>query len=224
MTAREYFRLFLGSATGIVLLFASLFAGAAAGLAVQATPAFRAALGLATAIAAFGILFALASAAGLGPRAALAEEERRNGLKARARLRQAAEARERLAALRIGSAAVAKARDLVVLEAGRFLEAADSAWADASGKEGRPRPAYDPASVAAVEEALSLVGAWQKEADESASERRFGAADAHAFPDAEARVVEGLRRQASALVAGRDLVSAAPPAPDLVSIEEELKR
>lgn len=220
MKVREYSRLFLGSALGIASLFASLFCGAAVALSLPSVPAIRLGAGALSALACLGLLSALGVATGLGPRAAVREEERRGLLRAKARLGEAREARERLASLRIGSAKVAEARDLVVLEAGRFIEEAERPAA----RDGRPRAAYDPEAVAAIEEALGLVDAWQREADESASERRFHSADAHAFPESEARVAEALRRDASALVAGRDRLAGSPSAPDVVSIEEELHR
>jgi hypothetical protein len=220
MRVREYARLFLGSALGMASLFVSLFVGAAVALSLPPGPATRLGLGVLSGLACLGLLSALAAATGLGPRAAVREEERRDLLRAKARLGEARDARERLAALRIASEMVAEARDLVVLEAGRFIEEAERP----APRGGHPRAAYDPESIAAIEEALSLVDAWQREADESASERRFHSADAHAFPESEARVAEALRREASALVSGRDRLAGSPSAPDVVSIEEELHR
>jgi len=222
MTLREYCRLFLGSALGIASLFVSLFGGAAAAFCLSGAPAIRLGIGALSGLACFGLLFVLDAATGLGPRAAAREGERRDLLRAKARLGDARDARERLAALRIASEQVAEARDLVVLEAGRFIEEAGRSASPGAG--GHPRAAYDPASIEAIEEALSLVDAWQREADESASERRFRSADAHVFPESEARVVEALKREASALVEGRDRLAESLCAPDVVSIEEELHR
>ena len=197
--------------------------GVSLALVLSSSPLPRLGIGLLSGLACFGLLFALGIVTGLGSKAAAREAERLVGLKARARLEDARDARERLAALRIASAKVAEARDLVALEAGRFIEEAERS-ALTGALDGHPREAYDPESIEALEEALSLVDAWQREADESSSERRFGSADAHSFPESESRVVEALKRKACALVAGRDRLTKSPSPPDLVSIEEELHR
>ena len=105
----------------------------------------------------------------------------------------------------------AAARDLVVLEAGRYVESAS-----ATGLR-------DPHAAAALEESIALVDAWLREADETASERRFGGGDAHPFPEAAARVAAALRDKAAALVRARDAVSAGPAGADRLAAEEELK-
>ncbi|HOX48491.1 MAG TPA: hypothetical protein PLG14_04830 [Spirochaetales bacterium] len=206
MTFSEYRRHFFRSAAGV----GSLVAGPLAGL-------LGLSLGLgavASALLALGLpalLFALGLATGAGPKAAAREAERSLAAKAKERLEAVSLARTRLAALRLAEPSVAAARDLLVLEAGRYLEAALAGGA------------YDPAAGAAVEESLALVDAWLKEADESSSERRFGQADAHPFPEAAARVSAALKDKAAVVARGRDSVQSVPTGPDLLAIEEELK-
>jgi hypothetical protein len=224
MSLREYCRLFLKSALGLLLLFASLTCGVWLALALSSSPLPRLGIGLLSGLGCFGLLFALCLVSGLGPKTVAREAERLDGLKAKARLGDARDARERLAALRVASEKVSEARDLVALEAGRFIEEAERSALAGERGGGHPREAYDPRAIEALEEALSLVDAWQREADESSSERRFGSADAHVFPEAESRVVEALKRKASDLVSFRDRLAETPSAPDVLSIEEELRR
>ena len=157
-----------------------------------------------------GMILALAT--GAGQRSAIHEGEREAHERARLRMEAAAEARAKLEVLRLPPGPVAQARDLLVLEAGRLDEGF------------RRTGAWDPEAAEAVVEALSLVDAWQREADESAVERRFDVADKDPFPDADSRVATALREKA-ALIAERRAAAAGEITPvDRVTIDEELTR
>jgi hypothetical protein len=141
--------------------------------------------------------------AGESGRASLAKSESRLGT--------AADARKRLAGIRLTEPALAAARDLLVLEAGRFVE------------DCRLAGTYDPVGVEAIVDSLALVDAWLKEADESSVERRFGLADEHPFPEAAGRTAEALRAKAALVSARRAEATGEIPGADRIAIEEELK-
>jgi hypothetical protein len=113
--------------------------------------------------------------------------------------------------MRLADPAVAAARDLLVIEAGRLVEDC-----------GRART-YDPEAVQAVIDAPALVDAWLREADESSTERRFGMADANPFPEAAARTAEALRAKAALVSARRAQAIGELSGADRIAIEEELK-
>lgn len=206
MTFSEYRRHFFRSAPGLGSLVAGPLAGLlASSLGLGAAASLLVALGLPL------LLFVLGLATGAGPKAAAREAERALAARAREKLEAVSLARRRLAALRLAEPSVAAARDLLVLEAGRYLE------------EAQAGASYDPAAGAALEESLGLVDAWLREADESSSERRFGQADAHPFPEAAARVAASLRDKAAVVARGRDAVASGPAGNDRLAIEEELK-
>jgi len=200
--ARAFFR----SPAGIGAVFLGLGSGGAA-LFLGGGP-FLAAAAAAGAVAA---VVGAALASGAAQRAASAELEREDAAKAASRLDSARGLRSRLAALRIARPEVAKARDLVVLEAGSFIEEC--------GRAG----SYDPAGIAAIEESLELVDAWLKEADASATERRFELPDADPIPDAAGKIAAALRGKAAAIAAGRSRVSGGMLPSDRIAIEEELR-
>jgi hypothetical protein len=156
-------------------------------------------------------LSATALALGFGQRAAVAENDREAISKARSRLAEAADARGRLAAMRLADPGVAQARDLLVLEAGRFVE------------DCRRAGTYDPEGVEAVLDGLALIDAWLKEADESSVEKRFDLADAHPFPEVARRAAEALRAKASLVSARRAAATGEIPGADRMAIDEELK-
>jgi hypothetical protein len=206
MDIREFSRAYARSPLGILSLVAALGAAFAAYLA--GAGAALSALALIGVLAAF---LAVGLALGAGQRAAASELEREAGAKAAARLAQAAEARRRLAALRISEPEVARARDALVLEAGSFVEAC--------GRKGT----YDPEGVEAILGSLELVDAWLKEADESSVEKRFGLPNANPFPQAAVRTAEALRGRAALVAARRAAATGEIPGADRLSIEEELK-
>jgi hypothetical protein len=206
MRIGEFARAFTRSPAGIGSIFLGAGAGAAAAI-LGGPPAVAAAIGVAGAAGAF----ALSLATGVGQRAAAAEAERGNERKAQERVAAAKAARARLAALRIARPEVAAARDLVVLEAGSFVEACSRARS------------WDPEGVAAIEESLADVDAWLKEADATAVERRFDLPDADPFPAAAERTAAALRGKAAAVAAARSRVSGEIPGSDRIAIEEELK-
>ncbi len=205
MTLGEFVRHYLRSPLGI----GSLLAGPLAGLVVGG-------LGLGPGLVAFAVLaaplaaFGLGLVSGIGPRAAAREAEAAMARQNRVELEAASLTRRRLSALRIVEPEVAAARDLLVLEAGRYLEAALATQS------------RDPEADAALEEAQALIDAWLHEADESATERRFGQADTHPFPDAAARVAAELRERATLVARARERVSGLPTFVDRVAAEEEL--
>jgi hypothetical protein len=206
MDIREFSRAYFRSALGIGSCLLALAAGAAARLIGLSLPV-AALLSAAT----LALLFAAALVSGFGQRAAVAENDREALARAGARLAEAAEARRHLAALRLPEPEVAKARDLVVLEAGRFVEDCQRAGT------------YDPEGVEAVLDSLALIDAWLKEADESSVEKRFDLADANPFPDAAKRTAEALRAKAALVSARRAAASGEIPGADRIAIEEELK-
>jgi hypothetical protein len=148
---------------------------------------------------------------GVLPRAAVAEMDREFEEKAAARLAEAAAARKRLAAMRIADPAVAQARDLLVLEAGRLVEDCGRAHT------------FDAEAVQAVVDGPNLVDAWLKEADESSIERRFSLPDANPFPEAARRTAQALTAKAALVSAGRAAAVGEVPGADRIAIEEELK-
>ena len=206
MDKRSFLRSYVKSPLGIGSILAAVVVGAAAlllGLTFL--------LSILVAIAAFAILLVLGLAVGAGQRAAVAETDREAGGKAAERLAQAADARKRLATLRLPPGEVASARDLLVLEAGRFVEDC-----------GRAKT-WDPEGVAAIIDSLALVDGWLKEADESSVERRFATPDANPFPDAARRTAQALRDKASVVTARRAAATGEMPGTDRIAIEEELK-
>jgi len=206
MSPREFLRTYARSPLGIGSIVVALLAGILA---------LAAGLGLAVSTAAAAgalVLFSVAGlASGFAQRSAQAEADRGAKVSAEARLAEAAAARQRLAALRIKEGAVSAARDLLVLEAGRFVE------------DCRRAGTYDPAGVTAIVEAPAIVDAWLREADESSVEKRFGLADEHPFPEAAERCAAALRAKAALVAAGREAATGEIPGADRIAIEEELK-
>jgi hypothetical protein len=206
MDARDFLRSYCRSPLGISSFFLAALVGASAGLlGMPLLPC--AALGIGCLAATLGVSLAL----GFGQRAASSEIERADVARNRARLATAGQARTRLASMRLGQEQVAQARDLVALEAGRFLEGCERLGA------------YDPEAAQAILDSVELVDAWLREADESAVEARFAAPDAHPFPDAAARTAAALREKAAAIAAGRERVTCEISGADRLAIEEELK-
>jgi hypothetical protein len=206
MDIRRFFRAYARSPLGIASLIAAVGVATAA-MIMGALPsvALLAGLGLFAAIAVVSL------ALGFGQRAVLVEAGREDEAQAFLRLSEAAEARKRLAALRIADPELAAARDLLVLEAGRLVE------------DCRRAGTYDPEAVQAVVDAPQLVDAWLKEKDESSVERRFGLPDANPFPDAARRTAEALRAKAALVSARRAAAIGELPGADRIAIEEELK-
>jgi hypothetical protein len=218
MTIRDFFLDYSRSALGMASHFLALGAGLALGLpsAYFKGGPIPGALAF---IAALVILDGLCLITGLGPRSAAAEAARKASGRARRRLDAARTGLDSLAVLRLAPGPVAQARDHLVFEARRFLDEAGKA----SGDPGSDGPAYDPGALAAMEEALGLVDAWQREADETSLERRFGAPDAHPIADADARIAQALEEKTALIAKGRENVSGELPAANRLSIEEELK-
>lgn len=206
MDLRSFARAYARSPLGIGSLLSSIAVAAASAMAGLPLPA-----ALLAGLASLAVFMALALATGFAQRAAVSESDRDSLASARARLAEAAAARSRLAALRLADTDVASARDLLVLEAGRFVEDC--------GRAGT----YDPEGVEAILGSLGLVDAWLREADESAVERRFGLADAHPFPEAAKRAAEALRERAALVSERRIAATGEVPGADRMAIEEELK-
>jgi hypothetical protein len=206
MAIREFSGAYARSPLGICSLLVALGAGASARLAGLSLSA-----SVLIGLGALALFFAAALISGFGQRAAIAETDREALSKARSRLAAAAEARRRLSTLRLSDPEVTRARDLVVLEAGRFVE------------DCRRAGTYDPEGVEAVLDSLALIDAWLKEADESSVEKRFDLADAHPFPEVARRTAEALRAKASLVSARRAAATGEIPGADRIAIDEELK-
>jgi hypothetical protein len=206
MDLREFTRAYARSPLGIGSLFAALAAGGVAAI-LGAPPALSGLL----ALAALAAALAIALASGFGQRAATAELSREGSSRAAARVEAAAQARKRLASLRLAEPGLSSARDLLVLEAGRLIECC--------GREGT----YDPEGLAAIGDSLELVDAWLREADENAVERRFELPDATPFPEAAAKTAQALREKALLIAARRSSLGGEISGADRIAIEEELK-
>jgi hypothetical protein len=206
MQPGQFVRASARSPLGIGVFVLAIATGAGAYLmGLAPVPSVLAGLGF------LGVSLFAAIALGLMPRAAVAEMDREFSERAAARLAEAAAARKRLAAMRIADPAVAQARDLLVLEAGRLVEDC-----------GRVHT-YDPEAVQAVIDGPDLVDAWLKEADESSVERRFGLPDANPFPEAARRTAEALTAKATLVSSRRAAAVGEIPGADRIAIEEELK-
>ena len=206
MKPGQFVRASARSPLGIGVFVLAIAAGAGARLlGLHLAPSVLAGLGV------FGLSLIAVLALGLLPRAAVAEIDREFREKADARLAEAGAARKRLATMRIAAPAVAQARDLLVLEAGRLVEDCGRAHT------------YDPEAVQAVIDGPELVDAWLKEADESSTERRFGLPDANPFPEAARRTAEALAAKAAIVSAGRAAAVGQIRGADRIAIEEELK-
>jgi hypothetical protein len=206
MEARKFARASARSPLGIGVLVLAIAAGAGARLmGMHLVPSVLAGLGF------LGLSLVAVLALGLLQRAAVAEIDREFGERAAARLAEAAAARKRLAAMRIADPAVAQARDLLVLAAGRMVEDCGRAHT------------YDPEAVQAVIDGPDLVDAWLKEADESSTERRFGLPDGNPFPEAARRTAEVLAAKAALVSSRRAAALGEIPGGDRIAIEEELK-
>lgn len=206
MDTSSFFRSYCRSPLGLVSFFLAAGSGISSCLlGLAALPSIGVGLGSLVAI----VLVSLAL--GFGQKAAVAEAERSDAERARSRLAAAAAARKRLAALRLADPTVARERDLVVLEAGRLVDACSGLGV------------YDPLAVQAVLDSLDLVEAWLKEADESSTERRFSLPDEHPFPEAASRTAGALREKAFVIARGRGEATGEISGADRVAIEEELK-
>lgn len=206
MDIRSFFRAYAKSPLGLGSILVALGAGAASlimGLSVGLSAVF--------AIASFTVLLLAALFLGVGQRAAVAETDREAKAKAADRLAVAEAARKRLASLRLAQVEVASARDLLVLEAGSFIEHC-----------GRART-YDPEGVAAIVDSLALVDGWLKEADESSVENRFDLPDANPFPEAATRTARALRDKAALIASRRAAATGEISGADRLAIEVELK-
>ena len=206
MQPRRFVRASARSPLGIGLFVLAIATGAGARLiGFNLVPSVLAGLGL------LGLSLVAVLALGLMQRAAVAEIDREFGERAAARLAEAAAARKRLATMRIADPAVAQARDLLVLAAGRLVEDCGRAHT------------YDAEAVQAVIDGPDLVDAWLKEADESSIERRFGLPDANPFPEAARRTAEALAAKAALVSAHRASAVGEISGADRIAIEEELK-
>jgi hypothetical protein len=206
MKPGQFVRASAKSSLGIGIFVLAITTGAGAHLmGLALVPSVLAGFGL------LGVALVAAIVLGALPRAAVAEMDREFEEGAAARLAEAAAARKRLAAMRIAEPAVAQARDLLVLEAGRLVEDCGRAHT------------YDAEAVQAVIDGPDLVDAWLKEADESSIERRFSLPDANPFPEAARRTAQALTAKAALVSAGRAAAVGEIPGADRIAIEEELK-
>jgi hypothetical protein len=206
MEPRRFVRASARSPLGIGLFVLAIATGAGARLmGLPLLPSILSGLGF------LGVSLIAVLALGLMQRAAVAEIDREFDERAAARLAEAAAARTRLATMRIADPAVAQARDLLVLAAGRLVEDCGRAHT------------YDAEAVQAVIDGPDLVDAWLKEADESSIERRFALPDAYPFPEAARRTAEALSAKAALVSARRASAVGEISGADRIAIEEDLK-
>lgn len=187
MTTRDYWKHYSVSALGLASAALALAAGAFAWMKAGMAGALPLFAGLLAAALSYGLLSAVFMATGLGPRSAVAERDRRAWSRDRSALEAVRVLADRLAALRISDPAVGKAAELASLKARAYLAACERA---------RSR---DPGADDAVAECLSIIGIFQKEADNTATERRYGLPDADPFADASARTAAALADKAAVL-------------------------
>ncbi len=207
---------------------------------------FRSSLGIiGSAAAALAAVFVLASGIGVFPAAGLGlailalaffvSLSTKNGLRfllnrkdgdeseaAGKLLAEAAEARKSMAALRLPDPALSKARDRLVLEAGKFLEDSERRLSDRR-VETQSLPLYDPEAIQAILDARPVLDAVLHELDETASERRFGAEDAHPVQNPVERAIAVLEDKTRDILRGRDRIRGLPDLSVQLEIEEELK-
>jgi len=204
MKLREYTRRYALSGAGAANLAVAAVAGAV--LWMSASPA----AGILAAVGAYAVIFVLALATGIGPKAAAAEAERRAALAGRERLEAARKDALRLSALRVPDPGIKSLVELAGLKAGSYLAACAR-----SGSR-------DPRAEAAIADCLELADAWLKELDDSAVERRFRLPDDDPFADGRERVAAGLRDRVAILDKAALDLDGGLGREDRVSIKEQL--
>lgn len=204
MKATEYLRLYARSSLG------ALNAAGALAIGVVATRALGPLAGIGLGLAGGIVIAALALLSGLGPRFAVAERERALARAAAAGLEGIKRQVMRLASMRVPDECVAEAMQLVALKA--------AAYASSRTRSG----SLDPVADHAVGECVELVDLYLKELDDQSTERRYGAEDNDAVPDAKSRVVKALRERAELLDRAALALEGDTPREDQLSIKEQL--
>jgi hypothetical protein len=209
---------FFRSVPGILGTFAALATVlAASALGLGLLPA----LGLGVPVLAIAFLASISTKKGL--KSLVDRKDGDMSLKAGKLIGEAAEAAKGMAALRLPDPAIAKMRDALVLESGKFLE--DSrARLNGREKTGDPNlPLYDPEAIQAILDAREVLDALLHELDESSSERRFGSQDAHPVENPAERASVVLGEKTYIIRKGRDRIGGLPDFSTRLEIEEELK-
>lgn len=204
MEVRRYIRLYAVSPLGLALSAASVAAGVAVGIAVNPVA------GLVAAIAAEVAAFAVATASGLGPRAAVAEQDRRAWAEAAELLESVRLDRDRLATMRLPDDEIGSLVKLAATRGASYLAASRNARSRA------------PQAEEALSECLAIADLYLKELDAASTERRHGLDDADPFADAKQRARAALIDKAAVIEkATRDLSGGLSPA-DAMEIKERL--
>lgn len=126
------------------------------------------------------------------------------------RRQEAAALVKRLEVLRLAEGPVRRAWQGLVLAAQAYLGAAAQARS------------YSPTAHEALEAARDLIALWQKEADATAVERRFGLDDADPLESPEDRVAKALNRRTAILREQTLALGGGVPGSTRLHIEEEL--
>jgi len=206
MQVKEYFKWYMRSPLGIGGLFAGLigaFSLAAAGVSVFLALPAGAAL-----VAAIG---AIAYAAGSGPRQAVAARDADSSHETREKLEKASQERDALARMRIADPEVSAAVQLVVQQAGSYLDACKN------------EKTHDPLADDAIVQAKGVVDVYLREKDETSTEKRYNLEDQDPFVDAKQRVIAALKDTALTLRERRIQIDGGLPPVDELSVREELK-
>ena len=185
-------------------------AAIAVGTGIAVAMANNLATGAAVAVLTLVSLNVAATLAGLGPRAAAAEQERLDWAIARRHLELAKASRDRLASLRVPDPELKSLLELAAVRGSGYLSACLAA---------RSR---DPRAEDALSDCVSLADIYLKELDGASTERRYSLEDADPFAAAKERTLAALRdRIALVELATRNLSSGLTPA-DAMEIKETL--
>lgn len=204
MELRRYIALYAVSPLGIALSAASAAAGVAIGLAVSPLA------GAAACLIAEAATFAIAAATGIGPKAAVAERDRRAWAESAERLEAVKRDRDRLATMRLPDDEIGSLVMLAATRGASYLAASRNAKSRV------------PQAEEALADCLYVADLYLKELDAASTERRHGLDDADPFADAKGRAKAALIDRAAVIEkATRDLSGGLSPA-DAMDIKERL--
>jgi len=206
MQVKEYVKWYMRSPLGIGGLFAGLIG--ALGLLSAGVSGF---LALPAGVALVVAIGAIAYAAGSGPKQAVAARDADTSHETREKLEKAAQERDALARMRIADPEVSAAVQLVVQQAGAYLDACKN------------EKTHDPLADDAIAQVQSLVDVYLREKDEASTEKRYNLEDQDPFVDAKQRVIAALKDTALTLRERRIQIDGGLPPVDELSVKEELK-
>ncbi len=215
MKATRFAGLFFRSVPGIAGLAAAFVAGA-----VSLAAGFGIAGALALSVSTLALFFAGSIGTRRGVTALVGRRDGDLSSNVARRLETARADRAAMAAMRLVNPELARARDRLVLEAGKFLEASAARLND---RKETVLPLYDPAGLDTISTARALLDAAVRELDESSSERRFGGPDAHPVEDAIPRTVSLLDSGSDTLAGSRDRITGRMDASTMLAIGEEIR-